>query len=159
MTTLSLPDYNEAYLLVLNNGCLGVGLGDCDLNYGWLEIVGLVAPDITIGEYLEFDDKKQDYQHYHCRGIRPYGRFTGYCKPYELTSLKGHELVYAPVTLKTSSYGLSSTNFQDQLIWVREHGIQKWSFTPLHNKMNGQMIMVWVFESSEHAMLFKLTWA
>lgn len=159
MTRHCSVNYNEAYLLVLQNGCLGVGLGDCDMNYGWLEVVGLMAPDISQNEYLTFNHKNEDHKHYHCKGIREGGRFTGYRDPAVFLKLVGDNQVLAPVEFAPAKYGLKATNFEAQLNWLQEHYVRDWSFYPAQNPIDGQMKIVWMFSNPDDAMLFKLTWA
>ena len=158
MTLHCSVNYNEAYMLVLNNGCLGIGLGDCDMNYGWLEVVGLTAPDITIGEYLEFDYKGEDHKHYHCKKIRAGGRFMGYRDPEIFLKQDSHK-VWAPVEFNSATYGLKATNFETQLQWLEDNHIWNWSFYPAQELNDNQIKLVWMFADPDDAMLFKLTWA
>lgn len=152
-------NYNEAYLLVLQNGCLGVGLGDEDLNFGWLEVVGLIAPDINIGEYLEFNYREDRGRHYHCKGIRQCGRFMGYRPPEEMFKLESRTLVRAPVELEKVPYGLRAVNFEPQLKWLEDNNVWGWSFYPEQGLYNGEMCLLWTFADADAAMLFKLAWA
>lgn len=158
MTRLCSVDYNEADLLVLQNGCLGIGLGDCDINLGWLEVVYLVAPDITLGEYLEFH-YTEDTRHWPCKKIRSCGRFMGYIAPQDLNHMKTLETVMAPVEFEPARGGLRSTNFQEQLAWLIDQNISGWSFYPVQGRTDGMIQLVWGFIKPQDAMLFKLTWA
>lgn len=152
-------NYNEAYLLVLQNGCLGVGLGDDDLNFGWLEIVGLIAPDISNAEYLEFNCSQDGRHHYHCKSIRPAGRFMGYIPYEEIFNSDLCTKVRAPVELEPAAYGLRARNFEAQLKWIEDHNIWGWSFYPEQGRHNGEMCLIWAFTENDDALLFKLAWS
>jgi hypothetical protein len=130
------------------------------MNYGWLEVVGLMAPDITAGEYLLFDAVKgEDHKHYHCKGIREGGRFAGYIDPVDASQIKSLEVVWAPIEFEPARYGLKSTNFEAQLDWLHEQNVREWTFYPIQGLTDGMIYLAWGFVNPDDAMLFKLTWA
>ena len=158
MTLHCSVNYNEAYLIVLQNGCLAIGLGDEDLSYGWLETVALIAPDMALGERLEFN-WSIGHTNWYCKHIHNSGRFMGYVDPTRLSKSPSCEKVLAPVDFVVSKSGLKALNFEAQLQWLRDHYVWDWSFYPVQGLTDNQIKIIWMFSRAQDAMLFKLAWS